>query len=176
MAHLNIEIKARSKKSNKQYQTLLHLGAKDLGVDHQTDTYFEVPQGRLKLRQGNIENSLIFYQRQNSEGPKASDVHLSRLPNDTDLRPVLLAALGEKITVRKARRILFIDHVKFHIDQVEGLGDFVEIEVIDKDRSIKTSDLQDLCEHYIQLLEIEEQDLVAESYSDLLALGGPAAL
>ncbi len=175
MAHLNIEIKARTQKSHKQYQTLLDLGAKDLGVDHQTDTYFKVPKGRLKLRQGNIENSLIFYERQNSEGPKASDVHLSRLPADTDLRPVLLAALGEKITVRKSRRILFIDHVKFHLDQVEGLGDFIEIEVIDKDKSMATKELQRQCNHYMQVLEIDAKDLVAESYSDLLALGGPAA-
>lgn len=175
MAHLNIEIKARTQKSHKQYQTLLDLGAKDLGVDHQTDTYFKVPKGRLKLRQGNIENSLIFYERQNSEGPKPSDVHLSRLPADTDLRPVLLAALGEKITVRKSRRILFIDHVKFHLDQVEGLGDFIEIEVIDKDKSMATKELQRQCNHYMQVLEIDAKDLVAESYSDLLVLGGPAA-
>lgn len=102
-------------------------------------------------------------------------MHLSRLPADTDLRPVLLAALGEKITVRKSRRILFIDHVKFHLDQVEGLGDFIEIEVIDKDKSMATKELQRQCNHYMQVLEIDAKDLVAESYSDLLALGGPAA-
>jgi len=72
------------------------------------------------------------------------------------------------VVVDKQREIYFIDNVKFHIDRVEELGNFVEIEAIDKSGSLGEEQLQKQCRKYMNLLDIAEGDLVGESYSDLL--------
>ena len=69
MTFLNVEIKAKCRDSNRVRNYLLNNGAAYKGTDEQTDTYFNVPNGRLKLREGNIENNLIFYDRGNQAGP-----------------------------------------------------------------------------------------------------------
>ena len=77
-------------------------------------------------------------------------------------------ALGIKTIVDKKRRIYFIDNVKFHFDDVQQLGTFVEVEAIDKDGNLGIEKLQEQCVTYIDLFQIDEKDFVAESYSDLL--------
>ncbi len=139
-----------------------------VGEDHQTDTYFNVPDGRLKLREGNIEQSLIFYKRQNVAGAKQSDVILYQHAASEALKQILTQALGIKTVVDKRRRIYFIENVKFHFDTVEGLGNFVEVEAIDKDGGIGMERLKEQCRIYQELLGVHEADFMAESYSDLL--------
>lgn len=123
----------------------------------------------MKLREGAIEHALIFYERTNQSGPKRSDVWLYRPEADPALKALLTAALGVRIIVDKRREICFIDNVKFHIDRVEGLGAFVEIEAIDEDGSIGEEALRAQCEAYLRLFRISPEDLVALSYSDLLS-------
>ncbi len=166
--HVNIEIKARCEQPERVKTILKQQQADFKGVDHQKDTYFEAKNGRLKLREGNIENSLIFYQRSNQAGPKQSDVILYQAPADANLKAALAAAIGVKVVVDKKRAIYFIGNVKFHVDEVENLGSFVEIEAIDKDGSIGVEHLQEQCAAYMKLLHIEASDLVECSYSDLL--------
>jgi len=163
-----IEIKARCT-NPQQIKTILENHKADFrGIDHQIDTYFVVPEGRLKLREGNIENTLIFYRRANQAGPKQSDVHLYRPQADPALKDVLQAALGIKVVVDKKRSIYFIENVKFHVDEVEGLGSFMEIEAIDEDGSIPVATLHKQCDHWMQILDVKNEDLVERSYSDLL--------
>lgn len=185
MAHLNVEIKARAGQPERVRAELLRRGARFAGIDRQTDTYFHVPDGRLKLREGTIENSLIFYERADTAGPKASQVRLcplepgnsaevpagprSQTPRTSSLREVLQAALGTFRIVEKVREIYFIDNVKFHIDEVPGLGSFVEIEAIDLDGRADESSLRAQCVDYIAVLGIAAEELEARSYSDLLA-------
>lgn len=139
------------------------------GTDLQTDTYFKVGNGRLKLRQGNIENSLIFYTRENIAGPKISQVNLFQVNQDSDtLKQILINANGIKVVVKKKREIWFIDNVKFHIDEVEGLGSFVEIEAIDKDGHLGLEKIKEQCDHYLHQFNITEENLLTHSYSDLL--------
>src|SRR3989338_4175717 len=76
MAHTNIEIKARSTNQDQIRAFFLKNGADFKGTDHQIDTYFKVENGRLKLREGNIENFLVFYEREDKEEPKQSNVIL----------------------------------------------------------------------------------------------------
>ncbi|MBI1782965.1 MAG: class IV adenylate cyclase [Sphingobacteriales bacterium] len=166
--HLNVEIKARCTNPDRIRNYLKENKADFKGTDLQRDTYFNVPTGRLKLRQGNIENSLIHYERENQSGPKSSHVSLYRVENGDVLRNVLLNALGEKVTVEKQREIYFIDNVKFHLDEVPGLGTFAEIEAIDKDGSIGKERLQEQCEFYLKAFGIKEIDLLTDSYSDML--------
>jgi adenylate cyclase class 2 len=115
MSYINIEIKARCFHPEKVEAFLLANGASFKGLDHQKDTYFNVPSGRLKLRQGNIENSLIFYDRPDRSGPKQSDFLLSPVGDGPAQEKLLEKALGIKVVVEKKRKIFYIDNVKFHI-------------------------------------------------------------
>lgn len=166
--HINFEFKARHNDIAAAEKTLNEHRPLFVGEDHQVDTYFNVPNGRLKLREGTIEQALIFYQRSNVAGAKQSDVTLYQHQPDAALKQVLTQSLGIKTVVDKKRRIYFIDNVKFHFDTVEGLGTFVEVEAIDKDGSIGVDVLTKQCRQYQQLLGVQETDFIAESYSDLL--------
>jgi adenylate cyclase, class 2 len=169
MNHNNIEIKARCSNPEFIRNYLMDKNADFKGTDHQTDTYFNVSNGRLKLRQGNIENSLIHYNRENKAGPKLSEVTLYPVPQNSELlKKALTAANGIKVEVKKKREIYFIDNVKFHIDEVEGLGSFVEIEAIDTDGSKGIEFIKQQCDFYVAALKIKEEDLLTMSYSDML--------
>lgn len=166
--HLNIEIKAKSQRIDEIRAYLLAAGAEYKGTDHQVDTYFEVKEGRMKLREGNIEHSLIFYRRPDQAGPKASEVFLYHPPQDPNLKSLLQHALGVKKVVDKQREIYFIENVKFHLDQVKTLGTFIEIEAIDADGSIGKEKLLEQCNFYLSAFEIAEEDLLENSYSDMV--------
>jgi adenylate cyclase class 2 len=168
MTHLNVEIKARCGNHDKIRNTLKRLNADFKGTDHQLDTYFNVPVGRLKLREGSIENHLIYYQRKNQDGPKESHVTLFQNDPRSSLKSILEKAPGILVSVEKTREIYFLDNVKFHLDSVVELGSFVEIEAIDFDGSIGRDALYQQCERYMSLFEISSDDLISHSYSDLL--------
>lgn len=168
MSILNIEIKARCDDPDKIRTILQENDANYKGLDHQIDTYFNVPGGRLKLREGSIEQNLIFYHRSDSKTPKASDINLVPAEHPKKLHSLLENALGIKIVVDKEREIYFIDNVKFHIDEVKKLGSFVEIEAIDNDGSISEEKLREQCDYYMDLLGIGEDQLMAQSYSDMI--------
>ena len=170
MSFINIEIKARCKNTGETEFLLMQANADYKGIDHQIDTYFNVPSGRLKLREGNIENSLIYYERENQSGPKTSKVCLYNPQNDPALKEILQKSLGILTVVDKKRKIFFIDNVKFHIDRVERLGSFIEIEAIDLQGNLGTKKLQEQCNFYMKLLNIHAHDLVPVSYSDLLLM------
>lgn len=170
MSHVNIEIKARCNNPQHIRQILEDSSAEFKGTDHQIDTYFRISNGRLKLRRGNIENSLIFYNRPDTEGPKRADVSLYRTdgPGGSQLHEVLTKAMETLVVVDKQREIYFIDNVKFHIDTVSGLGNFVEIEAIDETGQLSIEKLQQQCNYYITLFNIQPTDLINTSYSNML--------
>lgn len=164
----NIEIKAYCSNPTAIRDWLQANHADYKGLDHQIDTYFKVPYGRLKLREGNIECALIHYHRPNQAGPKHSDIRYYKPQTAADLKQTLEAALGILVVVDKQRHIYFIDNVKFHVDEVQGLGAFVEIEAIDREGTLGLDHLQAQCAHYQATLGIAQGDLIAVSYSDLL--------
>jgi adenylate cyclase, class 2 len=168
MNRTNFEFKAGTPNLQHLEALLQALSPEYIGQDNQTDTYFNVPAGRLKLREGNIENALIHYNRSNIAGAKQSDVLLYQHRPDPSLKQILTTALGVKIIVAKKRRIYFIDNVKFHFDEVQQLGTFVEVEAIDKDGSIGIDKLKEQCQYYATLFGIEEKQYIADSYSDML--------
>lgn len=168
MKHLNIEIKAKCNDHDKIRSVLKSRNADFKGTDHQIDTYFKVNNGRLKLRKGNIENFLVFYERENKEGPKQSDVILFKSDPNSSLKEILLASLGSLVVIDKQREIYFIENVKFHIDTVKNLGTFMEIEAIDTDGTFGKEKLLEQCENYLELFGIPKNALVSVSYSDLL--------
>ena len=167
--HHNIEIKARCNDASFIRQLLLNQNALFKGVDEQTDTYFHVNNGRLKLRQGTIENSLIFYKRENIAGPKMSQVNLFQVDHGSDLlKEILTNANGIKVVVKKKREIYYIKNVKFHIDEVPGLGSFVEIEAGNILADLPREELKAQCDFYLKEFKISPEDLVDVSYSDML--------
>ena len=168
MQQINIEIKAKRADPDRIRDVLKSANAVFKGIDHQIDTYFKVNSGRLELREGNIENSLIHYDREDKEGPKQSNVTFYKSADKASLKEILSKALGILVVVDKSREIYFIDNVKFHIDVVEDLGIFVEIEAIDADGNIGKDRLLEQCQYYLDLFKISKEALISNSYSDLL--------
>ena len=168
MAYLNYEFKARTAHLAEQENKLNRLSPFFKGEDHQSDTYFNVPEGRLKLREGNIENALIYYERENTSGGKQSHILLYKHQPDATLKEILTITHGIKIVVKKTRKIYYIENIKFHFDKVPALGTFIEVEAIDTDGSIGLEKLKEQCEKYAAFFEIEPGDYIAESYSDML--------
>ena len=168
MSFINIEIKARCSDSDSIEKMLFEENAEFIGTDHQIDTYFNVSNGRLKLREGNIENALIHYNRENISGPKKSEVLLYKSKPGSALKDILSKSIGVKVVVDKVRKIFFIDNIKFHLDNVKGLGSFVEIEAIDKNGTIGQAKLFEQCQQYLKKFGINEDEFIPDSYSDLL--------
>lgn len=165
---VNVEIKAKCVNHDQARAFLLSREAVHVGRDHQTDTYFRVKHGRLKLREGEIENALIFYEREDQAGPKSSRFMYYPTSPGTALKAVLARALGVMVVVDKRRDIFLIDIVRFNLDTVEGLGTFLEIEAGGAGEEADL-DLFTQCKYYLEALGLEEEDLVTVSYSDLLA-------
>ena len=107
MKNLNIELKAHCHNPTLVEKILFENNAHYIGLDHQIDTYFNVPSGRFKLREGNIENSLIYYQRPNQKEAKASDFEIVKFEAKTELKQVLKAALGIMKVVDKKKKNIF---------------------------------------------------------------------
>lgn len=168
MSILNIEFKAFTNKPAALETILQQYNPVFIGEDHQIDTYFNVPNGRLKLREGNIENALIHYEREDTAGAKSSHVLLYQHQPDKTLKEILGKALGIKAVVDKRRKIYFVNNVKFHFDTVKALGTFVEVEAIDKDGSIGKEKLQAQCDEYAALFNLDTADFCALSYSDMI--------
>ena len=168
MSFMNVEIKARCTDASFIRNYLLNQGAECKGTDQQTDTYFNVTNGRLKLREGNIENALIWYERTNQAGPKNSSVNLVKIEDAKGLKEALRKSSGIKVVVQKKREIYFIGNVKFHLDEVPGLGSFAEIEASNLYADLSQEQLKEQCDFYLEAFGINDADLVEVSYSDML--------
>ena len=168
MSILNFEFKARTTELDNLEKKFLQLHPKFIGEDNQTDTYFNVAKGRLKLREGNIENSLIWYERENTAGAKQSDILLYHHDPDKTLKDILVKVHGIKVIVEKKRKIYFIDNVKFHFDTITELGTFIEVEAIDKDGSLGIEKLKEQADKYASFFNIQPEDFIGLSYSDML--------
>lgn len=172
---LNIEIKARVSDHGGLRDWLLSRNAEFRGTDRQVDTYFVVQRGRLKVREGTVEACIVSYDRPDSAKPKACRYHIVTYePGDTRLvvmKELLAQALDIRCTVVKDREIYYIGNVKFHLDTVEGLGTFFEIEAIWVDGESE-ADLRRQCGYYMYALGIDEDDLVTMSYADMIGFAG----
>ena len=170
MKAIIIEIKARCHNPEDIESILLSNNALYEGSDLQIDTYFNSESGRVKLREGNIENSLIHYYRAERKGQKKSEVTLYKTEGDSyALKEILSNTLGIKTVVEKTRKIFFIENVKFHIDQVKNLGSFVEIEAIDVNGKVGEDKLRKQCNDFVSLLGLDKAEFLDQSYSDMMA-------
>lgn len=170
----NNALKARLDRLEPIRAFLMEHHARLAATDYQKDIYFDVPHGKLKLRHGTIENALIHKESASAIDPCSGKVGYFTLESpevDADALVLILdKALGTKAVVEKKREIYFIDNVKFHLDEVQGLGCFVEIEAVDVDDSATPEELSAQCCRYREALGIREEDLLTRSYSDLQQL------
>jgi predicted adenylyl cyclase CyaB len=166
MKHLNFEFKARLNDKQRVREALKRLDARFIGMDHQIDTYFRVPCGRLKVREGRLENALIFYRRSNVRRPRQAAVEMMLLPRRNPLRAILAHVFGTLAVVDKRREIYFVKNVKIHLDRVRRLGKFLEVEAISRTGDVKK--IRSQARHFQELFGITAKDIVAESYSDLI--------
>jgi len=166
MKLLNFEFKARLKDELRVREALKRLHARFIGTDHQTDTYFHVPGGRLKVREGRLENALIFYRRRNVRRARQAAVEMMLLPRRNPLRAILARALGTLAVVDKRREIYFVKNVKIHLDRVRQLGKFLEVEAISRSGDVPR--IRSQARQFQAPFGIAARDMVAESYSDLI--------
>jgi len=178
----NIEIKARCQDLVAAEDAARRLGARRAARLRQEDTYFHVPEGRLKLRRiedadapGATSGELIFYRRADQAGARRSDYALVDLRSDVDgLRRLLADTLGTVARVRKERIVYLLESTRIHLDAVDGLGHFVEIERVmaggDSEGAARAE-----VERVAAALRVRSADLIAASYADLLAAAGAPA-
>lgn len=166
MKRVNFEFKARMRDERRVRRALKQLRARYVGLDHQVDTYFHAPAGRLKVREGRIENALIYYRRTNSARARRSSVDLMLLPRRSSLRAILSQVLVPRAVVDKKREIYFVGNVKIHLDRVRGLGKFLEVEAITRTGRLERARGQAL--RFQKLFGVRPKDIVPESYSDLV--------
>jgi predicted adenylyl cyclase CyaB len=172
MKHLNFEFKARLNDERRVREALKRLDARFIGTDHQIDTYFRVPFGRLKVREGRLENALIFYQRSNLRRARQASVEMMLLPRRNSLRAILARSLGTLAVVDKRREIYFVKNVKIHLDRVRRLGKFLEVEAISRAGDVKK--IRSQARQFQKVFGITAKDIVAESYSDLILAKSPS--
>jgi len=166
MKILSFEFKARLRDEPRVREVLQRLRARFIGTDHQIDTYFRVSSGRLKVREGRLENSLIFYRRSNTRRARRSAVEMMLLPRWNSLRAILAGVLGTLAVVDKRREIYFVKNVKIHLDHVRRLGRFLEVEAISRTGDVKK--IRSQARQFQQLFGITAKDIVPESYSDMI--------
>jgi homotetrameric cytidine deaminase len=156
----NIELKATDPDPERSLEVCVSLGAEDRGVIVQRDTYFRVPAGRLKLREETPGGAhLIQYVRADGGSARESRYRIAPVEDGEALRAALDAALGTLVVVDKERRLLLWESVRIHLDRVEGLGSFVELE------GVEQADARHV-DHLREALEIGAERVVAESYAD----------
>ena len=165
----NIEIKARVDSLAKLLPAVAALADAEPAHVVQDDTFFSCPNGRLKLRVfGEGHGVLIFYRRADEPGPKSSFYVHSETADPDGLRAVLTDANGEVGRVRKHRTVFRIGKTRVHLDRVDGLGEFLEVEV-SIDDTLEYDAAVSEANRLLAVLGIEDSALVQGAYVDILA-------
>lgn len=164
----NVEIKARIRSVDDIVAALEALGAEPAGEWRMEDTFFDAPEARLKLRV--IEGAaahLIAYRRPDLAGPSPSEYEIAEVSDPGSMWQVLAMALGECGCVRKTRRLYMVGRTRVHVDDVETLGHFVELEVVLAEGEPDAAGARE-ARRLMQFLGIGGEDLLTCAYVDLL--------
>ncbi|MDF2412316.1 class IV adenylate cyclase [Aeromonas sp. 1HA1] len=165
----NIEIKAKIERIDTLFPKAAAIANQGPIEIAQDDTFFRCESGRLKLRTlSPSAGQLIFYRRANQQGPKESFYHVTPTSEPDSLRETLSLACGQIGRVRKTRTLFLAGRTRIHLDLVEGLGHFLELEVVLEDDELLEAGIQeahDIMTH----LGVEPSQLIEGAYMDLLA-------
>src|SRR5688500_11135055 len=163
-----METTARDPNSNEMRERAEKSSDLPMQVIRSSDLFFNTEKGRLKLRILDVERGqLIYYTRPDQEGPKRSEYHIYETFDPENLKRVLELAYGIRGAVRKTRYLYLVGQTRVHLDDVEGLGQFVELEVV---MGPEQSDAegQAIAEELMSRLGVERGDLIEGAYMDLL--------
>jgi predicted adenylyl cyclase CyaB len=164
----NIEIKARAGNFKEQLRIAAGLSSQTPELITQVDTFFNVPRGRLKLREfGDGTGELIHYDRPDLPGPKQSTYVLTGTAEPDSLKRALDSSIGIRAVVKKKRTLFLSGQTRVHFDDVEGLGCFIEIEVVLLPGQ-EISEGEAVTRELMFELGIQQSDLVEGAYVDLL--------
>ena len=164
----NLELKSVCHDLNKAVKICWQIGAKFGGILNQMDIYYNVPEGRLKLRNVNDDKfELIYYFRVDKGTEKESDYDIIKLNDEKDIKKILKESLGVRGTIKKKRELYLYQNVRIHLDTVRGLGKFIEFEVVCKN----AGDLREAPEkikYLKKVFAIKQISLIDRSYIDLI--------
>lgn len=163
----NIELKYRCADLAEVRRRARELGATDAGVLQQHDVFFDAPLGRLKLRDfGDGRAELISYRRADTPDPRGSDFLVYPVADPAALRATLAHALRSGGAVRKRRHLFLYRHTRIHLDEVEALGEFVELETVMAGQSEHEAHAE--LRHVAAALSLKSDDAVAQPYVELV--------
>jgi predicted adenylyl cyclase CyaB len=163
----NIEIKAYAREFDKIRKIAEKISDTPCEVIKQEDTFFITPSGRLKLRVlGEKRAQLIWYTRPDQEGPKRSDYEIFETDNPEKLKSVLGAAYGVRGVVKKTRYLYLVGQTRVHLDDVSGLGQFMELEVVMRNGQ-PDAEGQAIAEDLMNQLGVSQSDLIDGAYMDM---------
>jgi predicted adenylyl cyclase CyaB len=164
----NIEIKARVHDFASLQQKAEHLSVAPCQVITQDDTFFRCPQGRIKLRElGPQRGQLVYYVREDISGPKHSEYKIFETNDPASLKLILTEAFGVCGVISKTRYLYMAGQTRIHLDDVKGLGKFMELEVVLRPDQTDAEG-QAIAENLMQQLGIQEGDLIETAYMDML--------
>jgi len=166
----NIEIKARAHQFDQLLARAAALATEPPLIYRQQDFFYDVPNGRLKLRQfdDNTPAELIFYQRDDRDGPKVSYYSRSPVTNPEAMHTLLAQALDTRGIVNKERHVYIVGRTRINLDRVDGLGDFIELEVLLAEDDDEAGGEKE-AEEWFARLGVASSDLVPVAYVDLLS-------
>jgi predicted adenylyl cyclase CyaB len=164
----NIEFKAELIDLESAHATARNLSGTGPEILRQTDVFFPCPHGRLKLRIfDDNRGELIFYERADAPGPRRSDYQIARTADPYTLLEILQHVWGASGMVEKVRSLYIVGQTRIHIDQVKGLGSFLEIEVVLKEQQSDAEGLR-IAQTLAKEFKIMENHLIHVAYVDLL--------
>lgn len=167
LPHRNLEFKAETESLELLRASLRALEAGFSGRLHQIDTYFNVPKGRLKLREvEDYGGTLVYYERPDAAESRYSHYQLCDIANHAPFKQMMSDVLGVKVIVEKNRELWIYGNTRIHLDEVLDLGEFIELETVIRDQS--EAEAQAEHNYLKETLHIAAADLIPDSYSDLL--------
>jgi predicted adenylyl cyclase CyaB len=165
----NLELKARCADLERARERAREVATAWVGVDEQVDTYFATRAGRLKLRESSLSGAqLIPYFRSDARAAKRSDYQVIAVDDGPGLARMLAAMLGVQRVVRKRREIALYENVRIHLDRVEQLGTFVELEAVWDGSEAGLAEQERKVAFLRERLGVLEEDVIAGSYETLL--------
>jgi predicted adenylyl cyclase CyaB len=164
----NVEIKARVRDFAVLQARAEQLSDAPVQVIPQEDTFFHTQHGRLKLRQlAQDLAQLVYYEREDRDGPKRSNYQIFETRDADALRTTLAMALGVRGVVKKTRYLYLIGQTRLHLDDVEGLGRFMELEVVLRAGQLEAEGVA-IADELMSKLGVHHEDLLEGAYMDLL--------
>lgn len=164
----NIELKVRLDNSKRIISDIRKIGAKFKLRMHQVDTYYNCKTGHIKMRENNNKDfELIFYQRPDKMSSRISNYFLLKMKRNKAemMKNILSQALGVRNIIRKIRNLWIYKNTRIHIDKVDGLGNFLELETVVGNQKIEMARIEH--KKLIELLALSKFKKVSKSYTDL---------